>query len=167
MTVVYRFKQLAAALRADVSSHERDLVSTLLNSQQQALFERMPLFDQRHCLDVYHTLQQAGYNKEHILQAALLHDCGKVGDDGRSIPLIWYGVFVVLQKVLPWLYRWAVRNKHPWFWPFALHAIHGQRSADLVAQAGGSEILVRLLYDYAEHRRTDDTLVLAWADDQN
>ncbi len=66
----------------------------LLSPGELLLFERMARFDQRHALDVYHTLLRGGHTDPLLLRAALLHDCGKVANDGQTIPLIYYGLFV-------------------------------------------------------------------------
>src|SRR5215212_3183297 len=97
-SVGYRLRQFFAALMARLTPAERELVARTLSRAELALFERMPRYDQRHCLDVCITLR-----------AALLHDCGKVGDDGRPIPLMYYGAFVVILRLAPALYRWAAR----------------------------------------------------------
>jgi hypothetical protein len=167
MAAVYRFRQFFAALAARLSDEERATVAAVLKPAEQRLFARMSRFDQRHCLDVYTTLRRAGCADPPLLQAALLHDCGKVADDGRPIPLLYYGLFVVLRRTLPGIYDLAARSGRALLWPFAVHAEHEQRSARMVAAAGGSPELVAILRDYAGRRETERTRVLGWADDQN
>ena len=98
MAVRRRLQQFFAAIRARLSPGDRALVACLLSPGEQQLFARMPRFDQRHCLDVCRTLARAGYDDPLLLRAALIHDCGKVGDDGHTIPLLYYGLFVVSKK---------------------------------------------------------------------
>src|SRR5689334_14178602 len=86
--VVRRLRQLYAAVSARIAPEEHALVGQVLDAGELRLFERMPRFDQRHCLDVYWTLLRAGYWDGLLLRAALIHDCGKVADDGRTIPLL-------------------------------------------------------------------------------
>ncbi len=162
-----RLQQLVAALRARISVDEQAQIADSLRPAELYLFERMPLFDRRHSLDVYQTLIQAGHTDEHLLKAALLHDCGKIDDDGRPIPLIYYGVFVVLKALLPKLYWWAVGNGRGILRPFVVHAAHDQRSAMLVARAGGHPDLVAILNDYGAERALQATHLLSWADNQN
>lgn len=167
MQPAYRLQQLIRALQARVTDSERALLATTLGPAERALFERMPRFDQRHCLDVYHTLLAGGHSDTPLLQAALLHDCGKVDDRGRPIPLILYGGFVILQRFAPAAYCWAARSKWPLLWPFAIHAVHEQRSAELAQAAGSDTAVVAILRDYAAETRTPATVALAWADGQN
>lgn len=162
-----RLGQLAAALAARLTPADRALVARLLSPAELRLFERMPRFDQRHCLDVYQTLVRGGYSDPLLLRAALLHDCGKVDDDGRPIPLLYYGLFVVLRRGAPSLYGWAARRGRGPLRPFAIHAAHDERSARLAEAAGSPPGLVAILRDYAARRLTGPTAALYWADEQN
>jgi hypothetical protein len=166
-SVWYRLRQFIAALTARLTLAERDLVAEILSPAELAVFERMPRYDRRHCLDVCTTLRAAGYDDRLLLRAALLHDCGKVDDGGRPIPLIYYGAFVVIQRLAPALYRWAARHGRGPLRAFAVHAGHDERSARMVAAAGGPPALVAILYDYSAQRTTEQTRALAWADEQN
>jgi hypothetical protein len=167
MAVRRRLRQFCAAIAAHVTADERALVARLLSPGELRLFERMPRFDQRHCLDVYHTLVRSGYTDPLLLRAALIHDCGKVDDAGRPIPLVYYGIFVIVQKVAPALYRWAAQHECGPLRPFAIHAAHDTRSALLAEAAGCPPALVAILRDYATRRMTEHTTALAWADEQN
>ena len=163
----YRLKQFFAALSARLSLADRLFVAQMLTSTELRLFQQMPRYDQRHCLDVYRTLEDGGYHDRLLLQAALLHDCGKVDDDGRPLPLLYYGLFVVLRRWLPGLYDLAARSGRGPLRRFAVHAAHEQRSAHMAAAAGSAPELVALLRDYAERRATEQTRALGWADEQN
>jgi hypothetical protein len=166
MALRYRARQFFAALTARLSSAERTLVVQLLSPGELRLFERMPRFDQRHCLDVYRTLVDGGYVDPLLLRAALIHDCGKVDDAGRPIPLLYYGVFVIAERFAPRLYRWAARDGRGLLWPFAVHAAHDERGALLAAAAGSPPALVAILRDYGARRVTAQTAALLWADAQ-
>jgi hypothetical protein len=167
MTMVRRrLSQFVSAVTASVTPGERTLLAELLNARERRLFERMPLFDQRHSLDVYHTLVRAGHAEPALLKAALLHDCGKVDDNGRGTPLLYYGIFVVLQRITPGIYRWAARNGRGPLRPFAVHAEHDRRSAALIEQAGSPEVAA-IVRDYGTGRRTAETSALSWADNQH
>jgi len=166
MSIPYRLSQFFRALTARLTPEERALVAAALSPNELRLFERMPHHDQRHCLDVFRLLRRGGYDDPLLLRAALLHDCGKVDDDGRPIPLLYYGLFVMLKRVAPALYIWAARVGRGPLWPFAIHAAHDQRSARLAEAAGSPPELVATLHDYAERRITERTRALSWADNQ-
>ncbi|MEM8530080.1 MAG: hypothetical protein AAGF95_04510 [Chloroflexota bacterium] len=163
----YRLYQLLRAITGRVSQQEWDLVAQQLTECELVLFKRMASFDQRHCIDVYTTLVRHGYQDPTLLRASLLHDCGKVDDNGRPIPLVYYGIFVVLQRFMPKLYTFAASKGHGIWSPFAIHDTHELRSVQLVQVAGGSSDIVSLLQDYADHRQTPQTYALQWADNQN
>ena len=166
MRIHYRLAQFFNALTAHLTPEERALVEAVLSPAELRLFERMPQRDQRHCLDVYQLLVGSGYADPLLLRAALLHDCGKVDDRGRPIPLPYYGLFVVLKRVAPALYAWAVRHGRGPLQPFAIHATHDERSARMAAAAGSPPEIVATLRDYAERRITERTRALSWADNQ-
>lgn len=142
-------------------------MAALLPAAEQQLFARMPVFDQRHCLDVCQTLERGGYTDPMLLRAALIHDIGKIDDQGQPIPLAYYGLFVVLRKLAPWLYQRAAADGRGLLRPFAVHATHEQRSAESAATAGCSPELVAVLRDYAAKQPTWAAQALAWADDSN
>jgi hypothetical protein len=163
----YRLRQLSSALAARMSGEDRAVAAGALSPAELWLFERMPRYDQRHCLDVYRTLISGGYDDPLLLKAALLHDCGKVGDDGRPIPLLYYGMFVVLRRLLPGLYDLAARVGRGPLRPFAIHAAHEERGARMAEAAGSPPELVSILRDYGARRATERTLALRWADERN
>jgi len=166
MSVRYRLLQLFNAVTARLTPEERAHVAAVLSPAELRLFERMPQHDQRHCLDVYGLLLCGGYDDPLLLRVALLHDCGKVDDQGRPIPLLYYGLFVVLKRLAPALYAWAARDGRGPLRPFAIHIAHDQRSARMAEAAGSPAELVATLRDYAERRTTERTRALSWADSQ-
>lgn len=161
----YRVRQFVTALIAGIRLDERVLLVCTLSDPQLLLFERMLRFAQRHSLDVYHALVRAGHTDPHLLQAALLHDCGKVDPNGRTIPLIYYVIIVLLQQYAPDLYQRAARNGRGLLYPFALHATHEQRSVIYARAAGSHPDVVQILSDYAERRATPFADALRAADD--
>ena len=163
----YRLRQLVRALNGRIFPHEQSLVTQLLSTQELALFVSMARFDQRHCLDVCLTLLRAGYSTPALLRAALLHDVGKVDDAGQPIPLLYYGIFVLLKKVAPNLYRHAASNGRGLLRPFATHANHEQRTIKMAMRAGCSRETLAILRDYAHGDETAATQALGWADNVN
>jgi hypothetical protein len=73
----YRVWQFFTALTARVSDEELGRIAWVLTPASLALFRSMATQDQRHSLDVYATLRQAGHTNRDLLIAALLHDVGK------------------------------------------------------------------------------------------
>ena len=128
MSVSYRIRQFRAAIRATVTPAEYAMVARILPPAEYHLFQQMPLYDQRHCLDVYYTLVAAGEQDPLLLRAALFHDCGKVSDDGRPLALGWYVIATILKR-WPALYLFAARLAPP----IAIYAEHAARGARMAA----------------------------------
>jgi hypothetical protein len=166
MRARYRLLQFFWAICARLTPEERLIAAAALSPSELPLFERMPGYDQRHCLSVYTLLRRGGYEDPLLLRAALLHDCGKVDDDGRPIPLLYYGLFVVLKRLAPALYARAARDGRGPLRPFAIHIAHDERSARMAEAAGSPPELVATLRDYAARRTTERTSALSWADNQ-
>ncbi len=163
----YRWFQLWRALSGRITPAECAAVHDMLSPAEYALFASMAPFDQRHTLDVCQTLQRDGVTDRSLLVAALLHDCGKVNERGQPIPLVYYGVFVVLRKLAPHLYRRAATSQRSFLWPFRTHAHHEQRSVARAIAAGSSAGVVTVLRDYAAGVPTPATRSLQSADDRN
>jgi hypothetical protein len=59
--------------------------------------------DQRHCLDVFEALLRSGQQDPAMLQAALIHDCGKGTLSGATVRT-WHRVaYVLLHPLTPFL----------------------------------------------------------------
>jgi hypothetical protein len=80
-------RQFGRHLVAHVAPAERAGLAGWLSPAQLALFDDMPVADQRHGLDVVARLRERGGDDAELLLAGLFHDAGK----GRSIRL-WHRV---------------------------------------------------------------------------
>lgn len=162
----YRVAQFVAAIRAEVSAAEKALVRQLLTPGEQQLFAQMPTYDQRHCLDVYQTLVQAGHHDPLLLRAAIIHDCGKVDDDGRPMALGWY-VLATLIKRIPALYLALAKDGLGPFRPLRVYAEHAWRGADMAARVASPPEIVTMIRHYHDPAPTGMAAMLQWADDQH
>ncbi len=162
----YRARQFWAALRARVSDAEYALVAQCLTPAEQRLFAAMPRYDQRHCLDVYHTLWAAGQRDPLLLRAALFHDCGKVDDDGRPMPLFWYTLVTLLKRVPP-LYQAAAASGRGPLRPARIYAEHAWRGAQMAAAAGSPPEIVATIRHYHDRAPQGRAALLQWADEQH
>ncbi|GAB4448143.1 MAG: HDIG domain-containing protein [Chloroflexi bacterium OHK40] len=158
----YRVRQFIAAVRARVSDTERAMVAATLTPAELRLFAAMPPYDQRHCLDVHHTLVAAGHRDPLLLRAALFHDCGKLDDDGRPMPIGWY-VAATLLKRAPALYLVAARICPP----VRRYAEHAWRGARMAAQAGSPPEIVAIIRHYHDPTPGGRAALLKWADEQH
>lgn len=159
--VGYRIWQLWRALTGGLTADEHVYAQQTLTPAEYALFIRMPPYDQRHGMDVARVLGRLGVTEASVLALALLHDIGKVGDDGRALSLWWYGVNVLVRP-LPVLRDWLL----PRYEPLRRSMTHEQRSLAM-ASAGGARADVCALLAVLAHGGDDARIALfAEADDQ-
>jgi hypothetical protein len=170
-TAFLRARQLGRSLRASaLNETESAYIRMVLNPAQRALFEALPLYEQRHAYNVCRTLVSGGYSSDmELLQAALLHDLGKHDPTtGRTIP-IWVKVANVAATMTlgP---RFVARLARPdppnhWRYLFWLQTTHEERGAQLAQQAGSTPRVITLVGG----QQPDDPAAktLKWADDLN
>ena len=129
----YRIRQFRDYLRAQVSDAERDAAHARLPAAAAALFDAMPVADQRHALDVSARLEAEGLRDPDLLAAALLHDAGK----GPRIRL-WHRVAVVLVEFAAPGRVEALASANPgsWRYPFYRQFHHAELSAEAALAAG-------------------------------
>ena len=126
-----KVRQFGRHLVARVAPTDRSELAGWLTPPQLALFDGMPVADQRHGLDVLERLRAQGCDDRELLLAGLFHDSGK----GRSIRL-WHRVAWSLgERLGPWVHRLAARL------PGGGDAMarlrdHADRSASLALAAG-------------------------------
>ena len=145
---MYRVSQFCRALVAWTPKQELGLLSEYLTPSQAELFQRMPRCDQRHGLDVFHTLRRKQHRDHDLLAAALLHDVGKSGGRLR----LWHRVLIVLIKALrpQLLDRLASDEPRSWRYPFVVHQHHPELGAQLAQMAGCSPTTVELIRRHQE-----------------
>ena len=158
---MYRLWQLWRALTGTMTPDDMHFVQTTLTPAEQLLFASLPVYDQRHAVDVARLLVAEGQHAPALLATALLHDVGKVSDSGKPLGLGWYGMIVVLQRI-PTLYRWCAR----WCEPVRRHASHEARSAQRAQQVGARADVVALLNDVARRVDAPAVRLLHEADDR-
>lgn len=133
MRPAYRVRQFGAHLRARVSAEERADAHAELPQRAAAVFDGMPVADQRHALDVLHRLRATGQTDADLLAAALLHDAGK----GGRIRL-WHRVVTVLVEAVAPSRLESLGSPDPASWrhPFHLQRHHEALSARAALEAG-------------------------------
>jgi putative nucleotidyltransferase with HDIG domain len=132
------------------------MIADNLTPAQQRLFWAMMVEDQRHSLDVFHTLQRRGCQDRDLLLAALLHDVGK------GEVRLWHRVLYVLLRTGPsgLLRRLAQPNGAGWRRALASINEHGRRGATLAQKAGAPPAVVELIRNHQRKHLSDRRAVL-------
>jgi hypothetical protein len=146
---VYRVRQFVNAIGAYIrpmTAGERAEARAWLPEGAWPLFDAMPRNDQRHSLNVLHTLAGAGHDDPALMQAALLHDAAK---SAGGVTLFHRVAAVLLKVVRPdWTARMA-QSEAPACgslrYPFWAHANHPQLGAQMAAAAGCDPLAVTLI----------------------
>jgi hypothetical protein len=159
--VRYRMWQLWRALTGRLDAQERVFAAQILTPPEYRLYQAMPSYDQRHTMDVALLLGRLGVNDHSVLAMALLHDVGKLRDDGRPLGIGWYGVGV-LTRPFPTLQSWLAR----WCEPLRRSIRHEQRSVAIALQGGARATVVTSLQRLAAGEADSDLLLFRQADDQ-
>jgi hypothetical protein len=134
---LYRSRQVWHALRPKIDNAALASARNLLNEDQADLFFSMQRRDQRHALEVYGRLQDAGVADPSTLTAALLHDIGK-----GAVP-VWLRILYVLRpSAVDRLAKEDAPGVKGAAWRLCHHEAIGARKA---LAAGSSETTMRFI----------------------
>lgn len=158
MTWCDRLRQGVQALLPAEPPAERDtIITAILTPEQAVAFRQLPAFDQRHLIRVYQRLCSAGERDKDVLLAALLHDIGKVGPEGR-VRLPHRVARVLLRRIAPGLLAWLARRPAPrWRAGFALAVHHPALGAERAASLGCSERVCWLIAHHEDDPPAPDS----------
>jgi len=133
-----KVRQFRSHVAARVTPDERAQLESWVAAPLLTVFDAMPVADRRHGLDVVASLRASGGGDDpELLLAGLLHDCGKSTSDGRGIglgPRVAWSLGEIFGSG-----SIRLAGHLPGYGP-ALDQLrdHAERSATIVAAAGGS-----------------------------
>jgi hypothetical protein len=174
MRITYRVGQLWRTVTAHPTLIDLSEARAVLSPALLSLFQRMQPSEQAHSLLVLRRLRQSGETQPDLLAAALLHDVGKT-----CLPLRpWDRALIVIARGLaPGLVRRWGRgvdcgaNARGWRRPFAVAEQHPAWGAEMVQQAGASQMTIELVRYHQErgsHPHLEPWLSkLQWCDDES
>ncbi len=170
-TVRYRVGQFLRALTARVPEEEIEQAIHILTPEARELFRRQANQDQRHALEVYYALCQAGHTNPQLLSAALLHDVGKAV---AGLSAWQRAIIVLLGRFVPCLLAYLSRGEPQghalslpkgWRRLFVVHARHPEMGAHWAQEAGCSPLTVALIRRHqdmlAVYKTEEDQLLAA------
>lgn len=150
------FRRLSDLRGGPLSENDHALVTNYLNEAGRFLFYQMDLADQRHTVKVARYLLhevafRRGVDTERLIQAALLHDAGKVKGE-----LHWFGRIVVgiIRRVAPGLrMRWAARERNRSVrYACYVDLVHPSRGAYMATSLGVDPMVAELIRRHHEPR---------------
>lgn len=148
----YRIHQFYHGLFPQITLEDLRLVRSFLSGSAVSLFQAQSPADQRHALDVAKDLLEnaarlSPSSQSDLIQAALLHDCGKI-----RVPLkIWQRGYIVICTHLPHGFQKWLQGltQYPALsLPLILAQHHPQWGALLAAQAGLNGDVVTLIREH-------------------
>ncbi|WP_132015465.1 HDIG domain-containing metalloprotein [Hydrogenispora ethanolica] len=159
------------------SLDDYQLIDGYLNEAGKTLFFQMGKIDQFHSLAVAQTIiadsKREAQPSSHVIQAALLHDVGKMADDFNLLTRI---LVALIRRLVP-IYRGklAMAQLDRRFWGRVRYGcyidlIHPVRGAHLTLRAGFDPAVAELIrrhHDPPRLNQNPDLTKLQTADDQN
>jgi putative nucleotidyltransferase with HDIG domain len=140
-----------------LSDSDHALVANYLNDPGKFLFYQMDPIDQRHAIKVARRLLhevafRRGVDTERLIQAALLHDAGKVKGD-----IHWFYRLIVgfIRRVAPGLRsHWAkCQRTHKFGYACYVDLVHPGRGAYMAHALGVDDLVVKLIREHHQPRR--------------
>ena len=144
----YRVRQFKSALFPPSQLVRTEDIRAYLTPSQLTLFRRLQKSEQWHAFSVLQTLLESGQKNADLLNAALLHDLGKI-----HYPLkVWERVMIVMvRRFAPrLLQRWGQETPQGLSKPFVVACHHAEWGADLAARAGASKLTIELIRRHEE-----------------
>lgn len=141
--------RLGSMLGVRLNRKDRNFVEENLDPAGRFLFSQMSIIDQRHTLRVARYIKkkaafQRGIDFKKLIQAALLHDAGKVKGEIKWFHRI---LVAIIRRLFPRLReKWGIRNKSFSF-RYALYVdlIHPSRGAYMAESLGLAPEIVSLI----------------------
>jgi putative nucleotidyltransferase with HDIG domain len=161
--MIHRVKQVISALTAHILPQDRIFVNQQLNKEEQSLFWKMNLPDQRHALNVAYTARRMaeempGCDRALVLKCALLHDVGKMRGDVSTIDKV---ITVLAHYICPnWAKHWGrlgrgsrLQNlRHAFF----IYFHHPERSAALLLAIHSDSVVADIVRRHHEAPAEND-----------
>lgn len=158
---MYRIRQFFRHVFAHYSPDDAAFTQSILTQEEFQLFQRLPVFEKRHAVDVAQYLAKfrtdiPAKEFQSLRKAGLLHDIGKVG-----LPLNPFekSIFVLLRLFLPKLVLWMARSgKFP---KSRIFLFHNEMGAELLEKIGTEKAVVQLIAEYKPGVATQSKLASA------
>ncbi|WP_051585948.1 HD domain-containing protein [Caldanaerobius polysaccharolyticus] len=153
MNYLYRGKQFYTYYTAKISDEDWKFLSKYLNEKQLKIFLKLPLYEQRHSLDVaYNILNMSPDASSDLVIAALMHDIGK----GNSLTPMKKAIAVLLDKLAQSL---AVKLSKRWPFLYTYYN-HPAIGGKIAAKIGLSKRCVYLIEHHNDKNPVDKEIIM-------
>ncbi|AIS52053.1 hypothetical protein TKV_c08710 [Thermoanaerobacter kivui] len=156
-----RVLQYFKSLTAGIYDRDYEFLKKFLTKRELEYFNRLPVYEKRHSLDVCYTLMDKYKVKdEELLKAALFHDIGKIKvkitPDKKAI--------AVLIKKIPPLARYL--EKRLYF--LQVYYNHAEYSGEICKEIGLSDKVIYIVkHHHDKNVKDEDVIKLQRADKEN
>jgi hypothetical protein len=146
----YRVHQFIRAAFPQIDPSEITWALDNLPPEACSLFLKQSRSEQRHAIDVAHSVMKEKnsltlLNFHNLLAAALLHDCGKSKVGNR----LWHRVFIVLLQKMPQPIWSRLERSHTVFaTPLKTASRHAIWGGSLAQRAGLNPMICRLIHEH-------------------
>lgn len=156
-----RIKQYFKAKKAKIYEKDYQFLLGFLNEKELEYFNKLPVYEKRHSLDVcYYLINKYGIEDQDLLKSALFHDIGKIK---AKITPERKAMAVILEKI-PFLAKFT--EKHIYF--LKVYYNHSEYSAEICREIGFNERVIDIVRNHHDKNLIDeDVIKLQEADEKN
>jgi len=170
------FKRFFGLFRPKLTSTDRELIDAFLNDAGKFLFYQMSRVDQKHSVEVARAAITEAVDQQEIdlaalVQAALLHDIGKVEGELNGVNRVVAGF---MRRVFPSLREKCSRTYRTGWWKIRyglyvdwVHPLRGSYMAQILGIEKSVVDLIRHHHDPPRPDQTPELTILQLADSKH
>ena len=162
---LYRVKQFYRSMVSKLNDDDFDFLKLYLETYELQLFNQLPTYDQKHCInvarDVKATCNQRKLISKDLIKVALLHDIGKIYNSMNPIDK---SIMVIMHKITRGKLKAYDKNKK-----VNIYYNHGDIGYNLLGKYGYDDRFLFLIKNHHNSNIVEDVELdlLKECDDRN